>query len=248
MNGNITATSGTIGGWTIGQNALTSGTQPNRLDIDPLFGLTYFTGTGANDRTILRREGLFFGTGDVSSNAGTRYRSEGFRSFLFSPSLFKSTNDNVQIEAGRHIFLRAATGLSTGRIYIKSGLSGYTSDTLLRVPGFGGDLPSTKILKTDFEDIDDNHILNLFENINIVKYKDKMSGDNKYSFIIENELDNQNHLFASIIKREEGTYRFQSKDDIPEFLKEYIDTEALTINEEDGAYYFNPLVYDSVSL
>jgi hypothetical protein len=168
-------------------------------------------------------------------------------SFGNTPDEISTHGRDIRLESRQHIYLRAARGLIAGRIYIRSGLTGYTADTLLRVPGTG-DQPSTKILKTDFESINDDSVLNIFETINIVKYKEQMTGDSRYSFLIEDELDKQNDLFKSIIKREEGTYRFAGESDIPQFLQQYIGTEALVYNEEDEAYYFNPLVYDSVSL
>jgi hypothetical protein len=59
-------------------------------------------------------------------------------------------------------------------------------------------------------------------------------------------LENQNELFASLIKREEGIYRFEKEEDIPDFLKQYIGTETLEF--KNNAYYFNPLTYDTFGL
>jgi hypothetical protein len=133
---------------------------------------------------------------------------------------------------------------SAGRIYIRSGLTGYTTDTLLGVGTTAQ--PSTKLIKTDIEQIPEQDIIDLFDKINIVKYKNHFTNQKTYSLIIEDELENQNELFASLIKREEGIYRFEKEEDIPDFLKQYIGTETLEF--KNNAYYFNPLTYDTFGL
>jgi hypothetical protein len=158
----------------------------------------------------------------------------------------QSTGGQIVLQSAfnNNLLLRSGTG--TGRIYIRSGLTGYTSDQLLRVSTSGGALPSTRIIKKDIKEIPNEQIIEIFDKINILEYKDKFTNEKKYSLIIEDELEKQNDLFKSIIKREEKSFRFEKEEDIPDFLKEYIGTEHIT--KEEDAYYFNPLVYDATSL
>lgn len=155
-----------------------------------------------------------------------------------------ATTSSITLQAGIDFILRAGVNNSAGRIYIRSGLTGYTTDTLLGVGTTAQ--PSTKLIKTDIEQIPEEDIIDLFDKINIVKYKNQFTNQKTYSLIIEDELENQNELFASLIKREEGIYRFEKEEDIPDFLKQYIGTETLEF--KNNAYYFNPLTYDTFGL
>jgi hypothetical protein len=158
----------------------------------------------------------------------------------------QSTGGQILLQSAfnNNLLLRSGTG--TGRIFIRSGLSGFTTDQLLRVPSSFGDLPSTQLIKENIKQLNEKEIIDIFDKINIVEYTDKFTNQIKYSLIIEDELEKQNDLFKSIIKREERSFRFEKEEDIPDFLKEYIGTEHIT--KEEDAYYFNPLVYDATSL
>ena len=85
----------------------------------------------------------------------------------------------------------------------------------------------------------------MLDKTKILKYRNKITNEYAYSFIIEDEQEKENILIQSIIKREQGIYLFHSYEEIPNFLKPYVNTENFTI--KDQSYYFNPLVYDDTS-
>jgi hypothetical protein len=164
-----------------------------------------------------------------------------------------SANRNLAINSADHLYLRAGTNNTQGRIYIRSGLSGYASDILLRVPSSIGDRPSTKIIKEEITELNTADIEKFLEATRIVKYKNRLNKEYEYSIIIEDEQEKENSLIKDVVKREEGLYVYHSYEEIPDFLKPYVDTENFTVKtffEEDieyKDYYFNPLVFDNTS-
>ena len=261
LSGSINASSGNIGNFTITNAQFQQGS--GFLDTK--------SGTGVNYRQAsLTSVGLFFRVGETETGVGTEYTGSAITQFSRTsvPNEFNFTfyerdwlyQDSVtntrdfRVSATRHLYLESGLQNSNGRIYIKSGLTGYTADTLLRVPTTGGALPSTKIIKDNIEDLNTVDIKNLLDNTRIIKYRNKLTNEESYSIIIEDEIEKNNVLIKDLVKRENSLYIFHSYDDIPDFLKPYVNTENFTIetyHEQEKKvvkYYFNPLVFDNVSL
>jgi hypothetical protein len=246
----MSATSGNIAGFLIqplslsstsGGTAVLLSSQAYTSDIESVTpGLTVSGSTTGVYRKTEYYDGAIFNSGLEGGGGPQNFRINFFEALTTN----FATTSSITLQAGIDFILRAGVNNSAGRIYIRSGLTGYTTDTLLGVGTTAQ--PSTKLIKTDIEQIPEQDIIDLFDNINIVKYKNQFTNQKTYSLIIEDELENQNELFASLIKREEGIYRFEKEEDIPDFLKQYIGTETLEF--KNNAYYFNPLTYDTFGL
>jgi hypothetical protein len=229
FKGTINATAGNIAGWTIGQDGVGI---PSLIAGDSIFQTEYLqlaSGTAAILQVL--PGGIDFNMSNVdpviSSTGG---------------------NGNLVISADDHLSLRSSQSGTTGRIYVRSGVNTTyrTSDQLLINPT-GGTVISTKAIKTDIENVEDEQVLNFIDKIEIKKYQNLMEEKNAYSIIIEDELEKQEPLLTGLINRQQGTYRFSEYKDIPDFLIPYIDTEYFT-QESDGSYFFNSFVYDATSV
>jgi predicted phosphatase len=131
-----------------------------------------------------------------------------------------------------------ATGSSNSAIFVQGNGSALIQ---LRSAGSLGTLVSSTIVKKDIENLQKEDLQQFIDTIEIKQFKYKEDDSVGISLIIEEE-ENKNIPFKDFLfLRDTHHIRYETWDEVPQWLKVYENTEALT-KEIDG-YYFNPKAY-----
>jgi hypothetical protein len=161
---------------------------------------------------------------------------------------------SIWLNSSQSIYLRAgqSTGGVTSRIYVQNGSTSYGLTVLRNPDGTGGLATATevssKIVKENFEAINKVEIETLLDTVEMKKFNYKQ---NKYftgySFIIEDEVEKNTPLIKDIVYNIEGTVLYDNFEEVPDYLKPYLNTNYLR-KREDGKYEYSSLEYRSSAL
>jgi hypothetical protein len=166
------------------------------------------------------------------------------------PGINPTYGTDIELNSAQHIFLRAGRFDTGGRIYVQSPA---LAQTILRNPNGTGGLEgatevSSKIVKENFEAINKVEIETLLDTVEMKKFNYK---ENKYytgySFIIEDEVEKNTPLIKDIIYNIEGTVLYDNFEEVPDYLKPYLNTNYLR-KREDGKYEYSSLEYRTSAL
>lgn len=155
------------------------------------------------------------------------------------------------LEAPSAYYISANSLLSlysnTSYVYA-SRLSLSTASSARVAVGTGG--VSTKIVKTNIQNIDYNQLDNFLNLIEPKKFTNVMKNKEKVSIIIEDEEDKNIPFKDMLFKREDKLYYFQS---LPEYLIPYENNIEVIEKDYSGngeiiGYYFSPKVIDEQTL
>ena len=244
FNGEITSTSGNIGGWNIHTNYLRA---PSGVGIMKIRSgsndVEYWSGPSSDD-------GAGYPTINGASKIGfnsqalgmyTRYTSTSRERielmpggiYYYSEGSGSGNTEKLLIQSQKNIEL-VSTG---GSIWVR----GNGSDLVQLRLGLGT-LVSSKIAKKDIFELNQNDINDFIEKVEIKEFSYKKDNKKSISLIIEDEEEKNNPFSEILFTRDNKREKYNKWDDVPEWLKEYKNTPNLT--EENGIYYFNPKTYD----
>jgi hypothetical protein len=201
--------------------------------------------SGTNSIRIKPDSISFYGGAEVNPNFAIRNYGPG--------ELAVGSFGDLILGAGYKVGAEAGTPSTGTRIYLQNGgISGYGLQPLRNPNGLGGfdgaTEVSSKIVKENFEIIKTEEIETLLNTIEMRKFNYK---ENKYftgySFIIEDELEKNTPLIKDIVYSIEGTKLYNTFEEVPEYLKPYLNTNYLK-QREDGKYEYSSLEYRSSAL
>lgn len=133
-------------------------------------------------------------------------------------------------------------------VFASSGATPSTANAAKITVGTGG--VSTKIVKTNIEDLNYTEVDSFLSLMAPKKFTNMLKNKEKISLIIEDEEDKNLPFKEMLFKREEGLYMFK---ELPPYLLDYIDDEEVIKKEYDGYgeishYYFSPKVIDEQTI
>ena len=234
--GALTATSGSIGGWTI------TGTDLQRAGSDDF---------GTSTLTIDGLKMMGWGGGFTTISGSYSRNSIVFENQNATSSTPEILSNGVSGTGNRGLNITTGTDLSLHSIttYVYASRLARSTAAAARITvGTGG--VSTKIVKTNIQDINYNQLDNFLNLIQPKKFTNIMKNKEKVSLIIEDEEDRNIPFKDILFKREDKLYAFQT---LPSYLLPYEnDTEVIQKEySEDGEviiYYFSPKVLDEQTL
>lgn len=204
--------------------------------IHPNYGFSYKVGTNPLSGTPTVSYGAFgiynrssSGTFDINTENTTLQIVTDNNPILLQSGLV-SSNQNINLVVN-----------GTGRVrWSINGGSTYTS-----AQQGTGTTWSSKIIKKDITSLSQTDIQGFIDKIEIKQFKYKENDKIGISLIVEDEIDKNIPLKDILFKRDESGITYTSLEAIPEHLKEYINTENFTYNQELNEYTFRPMAYDS---
>lgn len=262
--GEIKATSGSIGPWSIDNNRLTAnGTKvisntekitynnairPEgiQMSISHIWHNNGDVLYGEDTKTVIDEYGVTLGDDYTNNLRLTRYGLYKLAHNGTSTSSLAFTGGSVTLSSNLGVYLDAKDG---SKIYVRGGnVSSY--EALYNPNGgaftSGHTQVSTKLVKENITSIDTAKLEEFIETLDIKSF-DYIGGGKGISMIIEDEVAEQIPFQEELFIRENGKYLYEKLEDIPEALVPYLDTEYFTHNE-DGSYAFNPVTYDMDNL
>lgn len=183
--------------------------------------------------TFLDKDSLIFEDDSDSGLKITTYK----QTTLNSETTFRMQADsNLQL----HSF--------TSFVYASRGVTPSTADAAKITVGTGG--VSTKIVKTNIEDLNYTEVDSFLSLMTPKKFTNMLKNKEKISLIIEDEEDKNLPFKEMLFKREDGLYMFK---ELPPYLLDYVDDEEVIKKEYDGYgeishYYFSPKVIDEQTI
>jgi hypothetical protein len=150
---------------------------------------------------LIEKGGLLFATGGSGFTALTN----GF--------LQRTTGDLNILASTNSIILTAGSSSDTGaRVFAK-----LYNTSIAAVRTTAGDY-SSKLIKTDINNIEEEDIYNFIETVEVKKYFNNLTNKEEISIIIEDE-QNKNNSFINFISEKDAGIRFDHE--LPNYLKEY---------------------------
>jgi len=148
---------------------------------------------------------------------------------------------DLTVSSAKNLRLFAGTG---SKIFIKSGS---LAEAPLRNPNGLGSLDgateySTKIIKKDIKPISDADVIKFIETLDIKSFKYKSDNRPGVSLMIEDEISDNIPFKEELFHRMDEALIYEKFEDIPEFLKEYVNTP--NFKKEGEKYIFKPMVYN----
>lgn len=108
--------------------------------------------------------------------------------------------------------------------------------------------PSSKIIKDNIQDINKESLFQFLDKVSIKSFNYKDSSETQaFSVIIEDEQEKNTPFIDTLTRRNRHVSRYDSIDDIPDYLLPFINDKDI-IEEKEGRYYYSPLEIDSVSI
>jgi hypothetical protein len=147
--------------------------------------------------------GIYKGRG-TGTTGGIQLTTDQFTSYLST-----TASTSLDIDANS-IYLKYRTGGGAFVTRPSDGSNFFISTT-------GGNI-SSKIIKTDIEDITEEEIYNFIEKVEVKKYFNLMNNNQEISIIIEDEENNKNP-FISLISEQNINVSFNNN--LPNYLKSY---------------------------
>lgn len=218
QNGSMSATSGFIGSLTINPNSLhylnlgivttntgssqggiviSDNTNMAQAIIQPIPSSL----SSGQQLALIEKGGLLFATGGSGFTALTN----GF--------LQRTTGDLNILASTNSIILTAGSSSDTGaRVFAK-----LYNTSIAAVRTTAGDY-SSKLIKTDINNIEEEDIYNFIETVEVKKYFNNLTNKEEISIIIEDE-QNKNNSFINFISEKDAGIRFDHE--LPNYLKEY---------------------------
>ncbi len=239
ITGTIQASAGNIGnflltvtGDSLGSGFLKTGGATNRMYLKD-DGISFYD-TGFVNTSVLSKTQLAIGDEVGPATPGTTYYK--FSNILAASTFSIQSEGYLQLHSFNNNYVYASRNTlstaSTARVLV--GTSGV----------------STKIVKTNIEDLDYNKVDNFLDLIQPKKFINIMKNKEKISLIIEDEEDRNIPFQEMLFKREDRLYKFEQ---LPEYLLPYennveVIQKEYNKNGEISHYYFSPKVIDEQTM
>ena len=142
---------------------------------------------------------------------------DGFRS---DPISLENLRGDIQIKVSGDNFIKTRKGYGSEERYVRTAATGTIEN------------PSSKIIKTNIQDVDFNQINSFLEEVEPKTFYNLLEKKNQLFIVIENEEEHENP-FSDILFELEHAGNF-TEEEIPEYLQQYKNTEIL---QKEGDSY-----------